>query len=371
MVFLPSIRRKYMVSRRQRGAEVSMSECVVTLLDRNTHEPTDRVQYTGSAQTLDVSVTWEGAPLAVNTDYTLSWANNTNVGPATVTVTGTGQFSGGVTKTFYVVSGGGSVLEWTFDLADSSCVGSLSLSGDYARSISLGRDDSELFVLSTAGAIRKVTIPSNGTIANATIGGAISGETGADAFVFCDGGKKVVFSKSVHGTNYTTYLWLVQLSSPYDVSSITGGLDTSNADMTISGRFYVGDMSDDGLHLFCYKTDAVCRYDLQSPFVLGGAELVDSVDRSYVVENGSQYIYGMKVSPLGGMMLVAQVTSKIFQSSLSTQFLPSSATKGSSATTSSWFGPFVVNRRADRLYQVKADAPFSTVTEYSLSAQEE
>ena len=172
MVFLPSIRRKYMVSRRQRGAEVSMSECVVTLLDRNTHEPTDRVQYTGSAQTLDVSVTWEGAPLAVNTDYTLSWANNTNVGPATVTVTGTGQFSGGVTKTFYVVSGGGSVLEWTFDLADSSCVGSLSLSGDYARSISLGRDDGELFVLSTAGAIRKVTIPSNGTIANATIGGA-------------------------------------------------------------------------------------------------------------------------------------------------------------------------------------------------------
>lgn len=114
MVILPSIRRKYMVSRIPKGATVSMSECVVTLA-------ADSVQYTGSPRTVGVVVTWEGATLAVNTDYTLSFSNNKNVGPATVTVTGMGQFSGSVTKTFYVVSVGGAT--WLdFDLAKTAFV---------------------------------------------------------------------------------------------------------------------------------------------------------------------------------------------------------------------------------------------------------
>ena len=114
-MILPSIRRKYMVSRIPKGATVSMSECVVTLA-------TDSVQYNGQPRTVGVAVTWQGATLAVNTDYTLSYANNTNLGPATVTVTGMGQFSGSVTKTFYIVSSGGAV--WLdFDLTKTVFVG--------------------------------------------------------------------------------------------------------------------------------------------------------------------------------------------------------------------------------------------------------
>ena len=98
MVILPNIRRKYMVSRRPTGDTVDMAECVVTLA-------ADSVPYTGSARTVGVTVTWQGTELAVDTDYTLVYANNVNVGPATVTVTGTGQFTGSVTKTFYIQSG--------------------------------------------------------------------------------------------------------------------------------------------------------------------------------------------------------------------------------------------------------------------------
>ena len=119
MVILPSIRRKYMASRIPKGTTMPMSACVVTLAS-------DYVAYSGQPRTIGVTVTWEGATLTVNTDYTLSYANNKNLGPATVTVTGMGQFSGSVTKTFYIVSG--SNVPWTFDITKTSLVGSCSYS---------------------------------------------------------------------------------------------------------------------------------------------------------------------------------------------------------------------------------------------------
>ena len=114
MVILPSIRRKYMVSRLPKGATVPMSECVVTLAG-------DRAAYTGQARTVGVTVTWEGSTLEVNVDYTLSYANNVNIGPATVTVTGMGQFSGSVTKTFHIVMG--SSIPWDFNITNAQRVG--------------------------------------------------------------------------------------------------------------------------------------------------------------------------------------------------------------------------------------------------------
>ena len=119
MVMLPSIRRKYMVSRIPRGATVPVSDCVVALA-------TDKAVYTGSARTVGVSVSWGGTALVVNEDYTLSFANNVNIGPATVTVTGMGQFSGSVTKTFFGVSA--SDAGWDFNIEDAQSVGTVSVS---------------------------------------------------------------------------------------------------------------------------------------------------------------------------------------------------------------------------------------------------
>lgn len=119
MVILPSIRRKYMASRIPWGATVPMSGCVVTLAS-------DSMSYTGQARTVGVTVTWEGSTLEVNTDYTLSYANNVNIGPATVTVTGMGQFSGSVTRTFYIRAGAAGWQD--FDLASTSFLTSAALS---------------------------------------------------------------------------------------------------------------------------------------------------------------------------------------------------------------------------------------------------
>lgn len=50
--------------------------------------------YTGSALTPSVSVTLNGITLTKGTDYTVSFSNNTNIGTATVTVTGVGNYTG-------------------------------------------------------------------------------------------------------------------------------------------------------------------------------------------------------------------------------------------------------------------------------------
>ncbi len=58
--------------------------------------------YTGNAVTPDVVVTMNGRVLNRGTDYTVTYSNNTNVGTATMTVTGIGSYSG--TKTInYVI----------------------------------------------------------------------------------------------------------------------------------------------------------------------------------------------------------------------------------------------------------------------------
>ena len=62
----------------------------------------DTVNYTGSAQTPDVSVVLNGKTLVKDTDYTVSYNNNTNAGTATVTVTGTGNYEGTATGTFTI-----------------------------------------------------------------------------------------------------------------------------------------------------------------------------------------------------------------------------------------------------------------------------
>ena len=58
--------------------------------------------YTGSPITPDVTVTWNGTQLIKDTNYTLAYENHTNVGTATVTVTGTGNYTGTANQTFTI-----------------------------------------------------------------------------------------------------------------------------------------------------------------------------------------------------------------------------------------------------------------------------
>ena len=58
--------------------------------------------YTGSALTPKPTVKMGSTTLKEGTDYTLSYANNTNVGTATITVRGVGDYTGAITKRFTI-----------------------------------------------------------------------------------------------------------------------------------------------------------------------------------------------------------------------------------------------------------------------------
>ena len=58
--------------------------------------------YTGSSIEPDVKVTFGESALTRDTDYTVSYAGNTNAGTASVTVTGTGNYKGKVTGSFAI-----------------------------------------------------------------------------------------------------------------------------------------------------------------------------------------------------------------------------------------------------------------------------
>jgi hypothetical protein len=59
--------------------------------------------YTGQPQTPAVSVTLDGTVLTAGTDYSVTYTNNVNVGEATLTVTGIGNYQSSVQATFAIV----------------------------------------------------------------------------------------------------------------------------------------------------------------------------------------------------------------------------------------------------------------------------
>lgn len=59
--------------------------------------------YTGEEINPDIIVTFVASKLIEDTDYTVSYENNTDIGTATVTVTGKGNFTGTLTKEFNII----------------------------------------------------------------------------------------------------------------------------------------------------------------------------------------------------------------------------------------------------------------------------
>ena len=68
----------------------------IVTLDQNSYP------YTGKPITPNVTVTWGEITLTEGVDYTVTYANNIQVGTATLTVTGKGNYTGAVTKEFTI-----------------------------------------------------------------------------------------------------------------------------------------------------------------------------------------------------------------------------------------------------------------------------
>ena len=69
-----------------------------------TVDPVDDQAYTGSAITPNVVVKMDGETLVKNTDYELEYSGNINVGTATITINGIGNYSGQTSVTFRILS---------------------------------------------------------------------------------------------------------------------------------------------------------------------------------------------------------------------------------------------------------------------------
>lgn len=92
-------------------------------------------EYTGSAITPSVSsVVLDGTTLTQDTDYTVSYSNNTNVGTSTVTVTGIGIYSGTAAKTFKITPAtltvtGATATDKTYDQTATVTITGVTLAG--------------------------------------------------------------------------------------------------------------------------------------------------------------------------------------------------------------------------------------------------
>ena len=76
-------------------SRISISKASVTL-------STSTYAYDGKAKTPSVTVKVGGKTLKNDTDYTVSYSNNTKVGTAKVTITGKGNYTGSVSKTYII-----------------------------------------------------------------------------------------------------------------------------------------------------------------------------------------------------------------------------------------------------------------------------
>jgi len=76
-------------------SRISISKASVTL-------STSTYAYDGKAKTPSVTVKVGGKTLKNDTDYTVSYSNNTKVGTAKVTITGKGNYTGSVSKTYSI-----------------------------------------------------------------------------------------------------------------------------------------------------------------------------------------------------------------------------------------------------------------------------
>ncbi|MCC8066959.1 MAG: Ig-like domain-containing protein [Clostridiales bacterium] len=88
------------------SSKVELSACSVSLSKSS-------YVYNGKARKPSVTVKYDGTKLTRGTDYTVSYSNNKSAGTATVTVTGKGNYSGTVEKTFKIIPKGTSISNLT------------------------------------------------------------------------------------------------------------------------------------------------------------------------------------------------------------------------------------------------------------------
>lgn len=253
-------KRKYIgVRRNPEGAPLDIAEAVVTVVGS--------VQYTGSNVYPSVSVVYDGETLEANTDYTLNYVDNIGPGPATVTITGTGSFTGSVVKTFYIVSAAGN---WLFGLSDfpatiefSHFAGSTS--HRYSQ-ICPSQDESKLLVAFGGSYKARIGTWSGFDPSTFTYVGE-SGNINAGQTLFTPDGIHYL-TQNFDSSSVGMYVGTTE----YDVTTIPSSPESYLTVSSSTGQYISGSsISRDGLHLLCFVGSSLVSFDLLTPFDLTSA----------------------------------------------------------------------------------------------------
>ncbi len=171
------------------------------------------ITYTGDEQTPDVTIENSGTTLTVGTDYTVSYDNNTKAGTATVTIIGTGNYTGSTTK--------------DFTIAPKTLTASISADGSITKTYDGTKDAPDGLSISLTGVVD---------------GDSVSAEAGRYAYDSADAGTATTVTASniaLSGTDAGNYA----LSS----TTVTAEAEISAADISafslseITDVIYTGD----------------------------------------------------------------------------------------------------------------------------------
>ncbi|MDE6259817.1 MAG: S-layer homology domain-containing protein [Oscillospiraceae bacterium] len=155
--------------------------------------------YTGAAHTPAPTVTLGGKTLVKDTDYTVGYAGNTNAGTATITITGKGNYTGEVKKTFTIakatlIADGTGIASGTYEaklsdltiagltakLGDTPVAGTWKLTGSAVPNVGdAGTYTATFTPTSGAGNYNTLTAPVKLSIAKTDYSGAKTAKTSA------------------------------------------------------------------------------------------------------------------------------------------------------------------------------------------------
>ena len=86
-----------------RGYQYKMDNAQWVLSKKTKIDKINPQTYTGKPILPEPVVTFDNTPLVADIDYTVSYSDNINIGTATVTITGIGNYVGEITSSFYIV----------------------------------------------------------------------------------------------------------------------------------------------------------------------------------------------------------------------------------------------------------------------------
>ena len=192
--------------------------------------------YTGEALTPAITVKDGETTLTLNTDYTVAYANNTVVGEATVTVTGTGNYSGEATATFNIVKA--DITMTTAPAAASDLV----YSGEAQTLITAGVASFGTVLYSTDGETYAEALPQGTDAGTYTVYYKVEGDDNHNAFAAQTVNVTIATNKTVLNeaiTDAETYYNSISETNPDAAATLLEAINTAkgvqgNADATQS-----------------------------------------------------------------------------------------------------------------------------------------